>query len=188
MKTVEFNDNDYIPKYFVNGQLDLCRLINDDFLLAVKLCYNNGYFISATKLLMCFIDSMSYVTCGESSGKSFQEYLNKFCDLVKIGITSEELWEHRNAILHVTGLDSIKISKGKVRRLISYVGTLTEDMPTGHENTKYFSLYDLMIEVGKSVENFVDSLIKNLNERKLFFERYDQVVSDVRKSIAMISE
>ena len=128
MKTVDFNNIDYFPSYIVNGRLDLPRLINDDFFLAIKICYNSGYYTSATKLLMCFIDTISYISFGTSSGKSFQEYLDRYCDLKKVGITSLELWEHRNGILHMTNLESRKITKGEVKRLISYVGTLTDDI------------------------------------------------------------
>jgi hypothetical protein len=188
MKTVDFNNIDYLSKYIVNDRLDLPRLINDDFFLAIKLCYNKGYYTSATKLLMCFVDSISYVASGKSSATSFQEYLNKYCDLEKVGVTSYEVWEHRNGILHMTNLESRKITQGQVKRLISYVGTLTGDMPKGHKDTKYFSLYDFMIEVGRSIGRYIDFLNKNPNEYESFFKRYDEIVSDVRKSIATISE
>lgn len=52
---------DYLVKYTTPEGFDVPRLINDDFFLAIKLLFNSGLYVSASKLLLSFIDSIAYV-------------------------------------------------------------------------------------------------------------------------------
>jgi len=56
----------YLEAYITNGDLDLIRLINDDFCSAIKLTFNHRYFTSSLKLLLSFIDTIAYVYSGSS--------------------------------------------------------------------------------------------------------------------------
>lgn len=55
---------DYIGTYFTPGGFDFSRLINDDFFQPVRLLFQAGHFVSASKLLMVAIDSIGYVEFG----------------------------------------------------------------------------------------------------------------------------
>lgn len=174
---------DYLKPYFKNEGLDIAELINDDFFLAIKLCYNNQLYVSSVKLIVSFIDSISFVVNGESSGNSFKKWLDEYCNIEQIDILSSEMWEHRNAILHITSLDSNKVKQGKVKRLIAYVGgeipkTVIE--LAEESQTKYFEIMALI----RVLQEGVEKVLIDLNTRKLdlenFLNRYDLIVSDSR--------
>jgi len=173
---------DYLVPYFRKEGLDIAQLIHDDFYKAIKLCYNNDLYVSSVKLIVSFIDSISFVVYGESSGKSFKQWLDEYCNIEQIGISSSELWEHRNAILPITSLDSNKVKQGKEKRLIACVGgEIPKAVKEANEsNTKYFEIMELLNVLQKGVAE----ILKRLNERKLDFEdflnRYDLIVSDCR--------
>ena len=40
---------DWLEKYTSEAGFDFSRLINDDYFLAIKLLYNNRYFVSCKK-------------------------------------------------------------------------------------------------------------------------------------------
>ena len=168
--------------YFKKEGLDIPQLINDDFLKAVKLCYNNELYVSALKLILSFIDSISFVVSGESSAKSFKNWLDNYCKIEEMGITSSELWEHRNAILHITSLDSFRVKEGKEKRLIAYIGSEIPKtvLDQSDSHTKYFEIMVLM----KTLEKGIEQILIRLNERTIdfeqFLERYDLIVSDSR--------
>jgi hypothetical protein len=172
---------DYLNKYMSNNVLDLPQMINDDFFEAIKLCYNKGYYISAVKLLMSYIDSFSYVVYGKSNGESFQKYLDEYCIIATIGITSMEVWSHRCSILHLTSLDSDKVKSGNVKRLVSYVGKLPKNLKLENDSkTNYFEVMELI----KCVSNGTGKYLKEFQDPNFNFEqfvnRYDQIVSDCR--------
>jgi hypothetical protein len=121
---MSFEPIDYFGKYFTSQGFDLPSLINDDFIVPIRLLFEKKYYISASKLLLIFIDSIGYVEFGESEVNPFKKWLTRYTDLSGVDVTPEELWEHRNSLLHMSNLDSRNIIKGKVKRLICYVGKL----------------------------------------------------------------
>jgi hypothetical protein len=123
---------------------DLPRLLNDDYFLAIKLLFNNSYYVSATKLLISFIDTMGFVEFGDDGSNTFVRWVDTYVDLTPVGITAEELWEHRNSLLHMTNLDSRKVLAGKAKRLLCYVGTLPNGFPSEDQDQKYFNLQKLI--------------------------------------------
>lgn len=172
---------DYLKKYVTDDGFDIPKLINDDFFLAIKTVFNAGYYISATKLLMSFIDSMAYLEYGDSGSKEFQGWLDSYVDLKNVNVSAGELWEHRNSLLHMTTLNSRKVNAGQVRRLVAYVGiTLRPPLPTEDPEAKWFNLLDLIHVVGRGVGKFVESLKADGEKRMSFIRRYDNVLSDVR--------
>lgn len=170
----------YLDKYVKDGKFDLPRLINDDFLLGSKLLWKNGLYISSTKLLLIAIDSIGFLEYGDTVKNPFSEWLNRFADLKSLGITSEELWEHRNSLLHMTNLDSRKVAAGTVKRLIAYVGVLPKGSPVESEVAKYFSLHSLIQVFAKACEQWILALNANPKKYKGVLERYDLVVADTR--------
>lgn len=155
-------------------------MLNDDFFLAIKLTFNSGYYISSTKLLVSFIDTMGYLDSGEGGGEAFTNWLAKHVDLSALGISSEELWEYRNSLLHMSTLNSRKVKAGKVRRLVAYVGELPIGVPAEDAESKWFNLFGLIQAVGQGIGSYIKTMDAKPETRMQFIERYDHVLSDTR--------
>jgi len=171
---------DYIPKYVTDAGFDLPRLLNDDFIQPIRLLYNNKHYVSAAKLLMTYIDSLGFLEFGDTGENTFTKWLETFADLKTVGVTAEELWEYRNSLLHMSNLDSRRVISGKVKRLMSYVGTLPTNIPAESKDAKYYNLFALMQAIAAACSNWIISLNKNPSKRALFLERYKLIVSDNR--------
>lgn len=65
--------DDWITKYTRDGAFDLPQLIHDDYFLAIKLTFNAGLYVSATKLLVSCIDSIAYIEYGDE--RRFQPFV-----------------------------------------------------------------------------------------------------------------
>jgi hypothetical protein len=175
---------DYLSEYLTEDGLDLPRLLNDDSFTAIKVLYNHRHFVSAAKLLVSFIDMVAFLEFGDSPS-CFQRWLDSYAQLTSVRISSAELWEFRNSLVHMTSLDSRKVLAGTVRRLMFYVGKMPEGIPTEDDEAKYFSLLDLIIETTNAMERWFDSFNANPSKFNDFVERYDRIVSDVRFAIFM---
>ena len=171
---------DYLNKYVTPQGFDAPRLINDDFFLAIKTLFNAGFYVSAAKLLMILIDSVAFVSEGDRGNRIFCAWLGKYVDLSPVGITSEELWEHRNSLLHMTSSESRKVRSGKVCRLMMYVGTLPPGLKVKMHQPKFFNLVILLQAVGKGIGQYLNSLNNDPKKRESFIQRYDEILSDVR--------
>jgi hypothetical protein len=170
---------DYLKKYVSDGHFDLPRLINDDYFKAIKLLYNAGHYVSAAKLLMSFLDTIAFVDMGDVSG-NFSLWLERYADLTALGITSKELWEYRNGLLHMTNLNSRAVAKGLTARLIIYVGRLPQTMPNAQDGEKYLNLKELLETVAGAVSKWIEHFNRNPNKLVDFVKRYDLTVSDSR--------
>lgn len=168
---------DYLEKYSTEEGFDMPRLLNDDYLLAIKLLYNKGYYVSCCKLIVSFIDTIAYLDIGDVPG-NFERWLDEYADLKAIGIASSELWEFRNSLIHMTGLESRKVRKGRVRPISFYVGDLDKKPPVGDE--KCFNLMELINEIASALERWTKTINSDRSKLETFVERYDLVVSDVR--------
>ena len=171
---------DYVSKYTTARGFNIPRLLNDDFWVAIKLLVNAGCYVSASKLLMSFIDSISYVAYGESSGAAFRRWLENYVDIQSLGIGSDELWEHRNSLLHMTNLDSRKVSAGSVKRLVAFIGPLPNGAPREDAGEKFFDLLQLIRAVIHGCEKYLGALNSNPSLVGDFIKRYDMIVSDAR--------
>lgn len=173
---------DYLSKYVSGDKFDIPRLLNDDFFLAIKLTFNAGYYISAAKLLMCFIDTMAFLESGEGGAVPFKSWLDTHVSLSTLGVTSEEIWEHRNSLLHMSTLNSRRVRDGKVSRLVAYIGELPPGSPTRDAEAKWFDLYGLIQAVTKGIESYLKTMLGSPDSRSTFIARYDQILSDARYS------
>lgn len=171
---------DYFGEYFNDTGFHFDRLLDDDFFQPVRILFQAKHYVSATKLLMVAIDSVGYVEHGESRENTFIKWLDEYADLNQLGITSEELWEHRNALLHMSNLDSRKVKAGKVRRLVAYVGILHPNVPLEEKDAGYFSLQDLIRAFAKACSKWVTTYGENREKIHDFVERYDLIASDAR--------
>ena len=135
---------DYVPKYLTDDGFDLPRLLDDDFFHSIRLLFNHRYYVSAAKLLMTFIDTVGFVEFGDTGENTFVKWLDVYADLTPVGVTAEELWEHRNSLLHMTSPDSRRVLAGRVKRLTSFVGNLPKDFPTEDKDAKFYNLSGLL--------------------------------------------
>lgn len=171
---------DYFGKYFNKQEFNFPGLINDDFMEPIRLLYQNKHYVSASKLLMIFIDSIGYVEYGDATENAFVKWLSSYADLSEVGVSAEELWEFRNSILHMSNLDSRKVQAGKVKRLVFYVGTLPNDIEIDSEETQHFSLQKLLLAIAKACGKWFNSYNLDRNKIDAFVKRYDLIVSDNR--------
>lgn len=184
MKQKGIKMEDYLYKYTTNDSFDLPRLLNDDYFLAIKLLLNEGYYVSACKLLLSFIDTIAFLAYGDLGNQSvIKKWLDEYAELSSIGITSSELVELRHSLLHMTNLDSRRVLKGNVKRLMFYVGTLPDEIPKENDEAKYFNLKDLIYLIPNALEKWTIHLNSKPSDLIALIERYDLIVSDSRKSV-----
>lgn len=169
---------DYLAKYMTGDSFDLPRLINDDYFVVIKLLFNNKNYVSVTKLLMSFLDTVAFIESGNVRG-NFIPWLKCYADLEIVGITEEELWELRNGLLHMTNPDSQKVLKGHHARLVPYVAV--HDMPPSTDReSKPFNLLRLLEVITKALEAWFVTYRVTPSKMVDFVLRYDKVVSDSR--------
>ena len=171
---------DYIGTFFTDEGFDFTGLINADFFQPVRILFRHQYYVSATKLLVIAIDSISFVEFGDIKENTFIKWLNTYADLTNVRITSEELWEHRNSLLHMSNIDSRKVLSGKVRRLVSYVGQLHPDVKLDEEKTGYYDLQKLIYVIGYACGKWCETYGEQRDKIDSFVERYDLITSDAR--------
>ncbi len=71
---------DYLQKYMTPNGFDVPALLNNDYFGAIKLTFNEKYYVSCVKLIVSFIDTISYLEYGDDRG-IFIKWLNEFCEL-----------------------------------------------------------------------------------------------------------
>src|SRR5258708_24541244 len=170
---------DYLQKYTTERGFDGPQLLHDDHFKAIKVLVNAGHYVSAGKLLVSFIDTVAFIEFGDSQG-NFSRWLDTYVDLTRLGITSQELWEFRNGLLHMTSLDSRAVRNGKVARLIQYVGDVPESARPNTATQKYFNLKNLIIAMATGLPRWFDTYNHQPDKRIDFVMRYDLTVSDAR--------
>lgn len=177
---IEVDNGDYLKKYLSHTGFDLGKLIEDDFLLAIKLLFKNGLYTSSAKLLVVCIDSLAFLEYGDQS-KIFVRWLDTFVNLSVLKISSEELFEFRNSMLHMTNLDSRKVQDGKVKRIAFYIPSNGgENYLKESSDLKYFNYVELLKQVSLGINQWADSFNADRTKFQSFVERYDKVVSDSR--------
>lgn len=169
----------YFEAYLTNDGFDLFSLLNDDFFKAIKLLFQNKFYVSSIKLLLSTIDSISFLEFGDES-KIFVKWLEKYCELNKVGITNEELWEFRNSLLHMTNNKSRKVIQNKVSPLQFYIASDNSFKPTSGDNTKFFNLNLLIDEYLEGLKRWSKCFEDDSIKLDLFFTRYDLIISDYR--------
>jgi hypothetical protein len=168
--------DDWILKYRKDDGLDLSQLIHDDYFEAIKITFNAKLHVSAMKLLLSAIDSLAYIEFGDTTNV-FIKWMDAYADLKPLGITSEELWELRNGLLHMTNLDSRAVNKNKVRRISFHVGA---KLFYERDGIHYFDFYELLMEVARAHVRWLETYNSDPEKRVEFVSRYDQTISDTR--------
>lgn len=171
---------DYFGKYFTDEGFKITELIHDDFFKPVRLLFNNRHYVSASKLLFVAIDSIGFIEYGDKERNPFIKWLNTYSKIESLGITSEELWEHRNALLHMSSLNSRKVRSGRTRMLVSYVGEIPPAVELDTEKTGYYELLGLIKIIGNACGEWGLTYGQERDKIHRFVERYDLIASDSR--------
>ncbi|HEY5799812.1 MAG TPA: hypothetical protein VIT92_06310 [Burkholderiaceae bacterium] len=171
---------DYFGKYFTEKEFDFHNLINDDFIQPVRILFKAKHYMSAIKLLLVAVDSVGFVEFGETQKNPFIAWLEKYSDLKKLGVTPNQLWEHRNSLLHMSNLESRKVRRGEVKKLVGYIGEMPSELNLSDTETGYYNMQELIFEVGHSLNRWINSYDLDREKISLFVERYDLIASDAR--------
>ncbi len=165
---------DYLDKYLVGNKFLIKDLLVDDHVKPIHLLFNNKHYLSSIKLLMSFIDTIAYLEYGDVN-KAFPMWLDTYCELSHLGISSNELYELRHSLLHMTSLNSRKVVQGKERRIsysVAPVGTPTRT----HSGIVFFNYVDFIPLFEKGLDKWLASY--NNEKISIFVERYDQIVRE----------
>lgn len=172
---------DYLSSYIGEEGFDIVRLINDDFMVAIKLLWNSQKYVSTAKLLVSMLDSVAFVEFGDKKNSNiFCDWLAKYADLSSLSIETRELWEFRNSILHMSNLSSRAVLKGKYPSLVMYVGIATDLVPQNTKSHKYIDLHQLIQVTNAALVGWLTTYSEQPVKIEKFVERYDLVVSDSR--------
>lgn len=155
------------------------NLINEDFIEAIRILFNAKQYVSSMKLLMICVDTVSYLEFGDTN-KNFPKWLDTYVDLNTLGITSDELWEFRNSVLHMTNLDSRKVQSGKVKRLMFYVSHPTTKYVRETDEGKTFNFKELLDTLALGISKWALSYNVDKGKFEIFLSRYDRIISDKR--------
>ena len=128
---------------------------------------------------MSFIDTIAFIDAGDIKD-SFILWLDTYADLASLGITSKELWEFRNGLVHMTNLHSRAVASGKTAPLILSVGNSTEPLPAYRNGAKRFNLKGLIDTTANAVSRWIETYNHSPEKLADFVNRYDQTVSDTR--------
>jgi hypothetical protein len=170
---------DYFGSFFTEQGFDFGGLLNADFFQPVRILFQHQHYVSAAKLLVVAIDSVGYVEFGDAPS-TFAKWLDTYAELTPLGITAEELWEHRNSLLHMSNLDSRKVRAVNVRRLVAYVGELPKEVKLDQSATGYYNLQKLILEFGAACGRWIETYDKDREKIEAFVKRYDLITSDAR--------
>lgn len=171
---------DYLGRYVTEQGLSLDALLEDDFLAAIKLLHHRSHYVSAMKLLVSFVDTLAYLEYGDSQG-NFKEWVTHYADIQPVGLTPSEIWEFRNAVLHMTNPHSRKVLAGKEPALCFYSGG-TERQSLSDELTgrKMFSFEALYESVVAGIDRWAGTYSGDLQKQLQLIRRYDEILSEGR--------
>jgi hypothetical protein len=170
---------DYLVHYVDGAEFRFTELVHDDYFKAIRTLFNARLYVSCAKLLMSCIDTLAFVEFGDVSG-NFSKWLDAYVDLEPHDISSEELWEFRNSVVHMTNVASRKVVAGKVSSIVPYAGGPPTLSPIADGMPKPFNLYGLIISIGDGIGRWAESYNQDRNKFLSFIERYDLTISDSR--------
>ena len=171
---------DYLVNYLTPSGFDFHRLLNDEFFVPVKILWNHKRYVSALKLLFSAVDSISFIEFGRM-GKPFLKWIGTYCDLDPLQVTSTEVWELRNSLIHMTNLESHRVRKGHIKKLVPIVSTDNLFIPQEMNGYKAFNIGGFMqIVIPKGLEKWLSTYNQDRDKFATFVERFDAVASEMQ--------
>ena len=172
---------DYLTAYLSEQGFEFPRLINDDHFEAIHLLWNNRKYVSCLKLVFSLIDTLGFVEYGPNQRNCFTRWLEEYCDFESLGVTSGELWELRNSLIHMTNLNSRKVRSGKAHRLLPRISHPDRDLPPFVDGMKVFHVARFALTIlPQGIEKWLHSYNQDRKKFAEFVERYDTIVSEAR--------
>lgn len=83
----------------------------------------------------------------------------------------------------MTNVDSRKVSAGKVRRLIFFVGNVPDGFALHNVQAKYFNLQNLIYSIIDGLEKWTKEFNQEPIKVHQLIERYDRILSDLRYEV-----
>jgi hypothetical protein len=166
---------------------------------SVVLLWENEHYITAVKLLLMNIDTMAYLQYRDTKPEHFKQWLMDYVDLSDVGVTADEVWEHRNALLHTSTLLSRAVRQGKIAYLVPGFGSspnppsefkekMKERLDVHYsEEPKFYSIEKLYGAVLKGVQKFVFAVENDTNLQTEAYENFMDLVAE-RSVIAMMKK
>ena len=170
---------DYLVQYTDGSTFRFTELIHDDYFKAIRVLFNANLYVSCCKLLMSCVDTLAFVEFGDVSG-NFIKWLDAYANLSLHQINSDELWEFRNSVLHMTNLASRKVLSNRVLPIIPYIGRIGTIPAVVPGLPKTFNLYGLITTIGTGIERWGETYNSDQDKLLKFIERYDTTISDSR--------
>jgi hypothetical protein len=182
---IRYRQPNWFTTHSTEEGFDLLALLNNDFLEAIKLLYNDKMYASALKLKMSFIDTVAFLEYGDIVG-NFMRWIEEYCDLSSLNITVAEVWELRNSILHMTNANSRKVSSGSVRQIGFYVSGDENEFFKNRGGVIFFNFWKFILIISKGLEKWNASYNNDISKRTEFVNRYNLIISDSRYEIRIV--
>ena len=174
---------DYLSIYMTANGFDFPQLIEDDYYAAIKILWNEKKYISSMKLLFSAIDTLGFIEYGPRRN-SFILWLDEYCDLRSINVTSQEVWELRNSLLHMTNLDSHKVRNSTVERLLPAIAHPdVKTLPMEGNTRRFHASRFIAVLLPKAIEKWLRTYIQGNGNIVQFIQRYDTIVSEARMTV-----
>ncbi len=173
---------DYLDLYMTENRFDFPQLIQDDYFDAIHMLWNRRKYVSCLKLVFSAIDTFGYIAYGPGRGREcFVRWLDDYCPIQELELTSSELWELRNSLVHMTNLDSHQVRSRNVRRLLPYINHPDRNVPTVIDDMKVFHVARFVcVVLPHGIEHWLRSYNSRPRKFSEFVERYDTIVSEAR--------
>jgi len=168
-----------LEDYRHSNATEIFQLLHRDCLDAAELLWNNGYYTSATKLFLSAIDTLAFVEFGDVP-KNFHRWLERYADLGSLHASSDELWELRNSLLHMTNNFSRKVIVGKARTIIYHIGALPDSYVRENDETLLLDLERFIVICLNAVSKYCHEISLTAEKTDHFFSAYSLVLSDSR--------
>ena len=99
----------------------------------------------------------------------------------RAGSTSEELWELRNSLLHMTNLESHRVKKRVVRQLTpAFTHPSIETLPANGDIKLFDAARFLLVILPTAIEQWLNTYVHDQAKIFQFIRRYDTIVSESR--------
>ena len=171
-----------------NYSKDLGIRLYQAFFEAIDVLHKNGYYTSWLKLLLSAIDTMAFLTYSENNGKEFKMWLEKYVELGPIGITPDEIWEHRNSLLHMTTMRSRSVKTGKQKYLVPSVGEVNQEyklrflIPALEKkygpNYRFYESEDFFMAVALGFDKFLLEVENDHDLKRTVMSNFGHIVPD----------
>lgn len=147
---------------------------------AITLLYQNKHYPQARYCAFILIDQLAWLVSGSEQHVNvyFKSWLNKYFTKHYPGISADEIWEHRNGLLHNNSSISRKIEDGRVKRQLWFVDKLEQfgSIEYGTDanelgvftNTYHFmqvALYNAVIDFRSDIQSCSKQEVEEINKK-----------------------